>query len=96
MLPGLELVPVSERGGKVEHTEDEIRLYGRQIIDIDIDGDDRDLKWLAKHALEAPIPKDWKAYQSSSSGRIPADGGYSSLSSTVSPGQIVYVNQSSN
>ena len=66
-MPGLELIPVSERGGNVEHTEAEIRLYGKQIIDIDIDGEDRDLRWLAKRALEAPIPKDWKIYQSSSS-----------------------------
>lgn len=62
MFAGVELIPVSERGDKVEHTEDEIRLYGRQIIDIDIDGEDRDLRWLAKQGLEAPMPKDWKIY----------------------------------
>jgi len=51
---------VSERG-RVEHTEDEIKLYGH-IINLDLDGDDLDLWWLAKQGLEAPIPKDWRAY----------------------------------
>lgn len=61
----MDLVPVSERG-KVEHTEDEIKLYGH-IIDLDLDGEDQDLWWIAKQGLEAPIPRDWRAYQSSSS-----------------------------
>lgn len=34
----VDLIPVSERA-KVEHTEDEIKLYG-QIINLDLDGED--------------------------------------------------------
>ena len=41
-------------------------MYG-QAMNLDLDGDDHDLWWLAKHALDAPVPKDWIAYQSSSS-----------------------------
>ncbi len=61
----VDLIPISERG-KVEHTEDEIKLYG-QIINLDLEGEDQDLWWIAKQGLEAPIPRDWRAYQSSSS-----------------------------
>lgn len=81
---GVELIPVSERG-KVEHTEDEIKLYGK-ILDLDIEGQDRDLKWIAKQGLEAPIPKDWKIYQSSSSNN----------ESSGQTNQYVYINKSSN
>ena len=42
----VDLVPISERG-KIEHTEDEIKLYG-QIINLDLEGEDQDLWWIAK------------------------------------------------
>ena len=51
---------------QIEHTEDEVRMFG-QAMNLDLDGEDQDLWWLAKHALDAPIPREWVAYQSSSS-----------------------------
>lgn len=85
----LELIPVSERGrGAVEHTEDEINMYGRQLLELNLEGEDRDLRWIAKQGLEAPVPKDWKAYQSSSSS---GEG-----TEVVQAGQILYVNQTTN
>jgi hypothetical protein len=70
MMPGqqqvaVNLIPLPERSN-IENTEDAVRMYG-QAMNLDLDGDDHDLWWLAKHALDAPVPKDWIAYQSSSS-----------------------------
>lgn len=82
----MELIPISERE-RVEHTEDEINMYGKVILELDIDGKDKDLAWLAKQGLEAPIPKDWKIYQSSSSSN-------NNQSSSTSQQQYVYINKS--
>jgi len=51
------------------------------------------LWWLAKQGLEAPIPKDWRAYQSSSSN---AAGSSSIGGGSSGNAQIVYVNHSQN
>eukprot|EP00347_Sterkiella_histriomuscorum_P000902 403374084 len=56
-----ELVPISQRE-KIIPTEEEIIVYG-QVIGLDLQNQDKHLRWISKYAIVADLPIQWRVFK---------------------------------